>query len=74
MKNDLDQMANIYERNLKSKEIELSTWQSKAARLETELKDSHEQVNKFSEKMAKLKEQITKTEQCFKEQKDNYEK
>ncbi|KAH1019245.1 hypothetical protein HUJ04_009090 [Dendroctonus ponderosae] len=74
MRNDLDQMANIYERNLKSKEIEISTWQSKATRLEGELTDSYKQVNKITEKMAKVNERITRTEQDFKEQKDIFEK
>lgn len=73
MKNDLDQMANIYDRNLKAKEIEICTLQSKISRLDMELNDSYAQVNQVTEKMSKVYEEITKTEKEFKDQKENYE-
>ncbi|CAG9762964.1 unnamed protein product [Ceutorhynchus assimilis] len=48
IKNDLEQMANIYDRNLKAKEVEMLTLKAKINRLETELNETHEKINNLS--------------------------
>ncbi|XP_066247069.1 sodium channel and clathrin linker 1-like [Euwallacea similis] len=74
VKNDLEQMADIYERNLKGKELEIFTLKSKISRLEDELADSFGQIDSFTLKMSKMDEQIVRTEKEFREQKEKYEK
>lgn len=74
LKNDLEQMAQIYERNLKAKEVEMSTLKAKIHRLEGELSDSYTQTNKITERMSKLNEQISKTEKEFEEEKEKLQR
>ncbi|XP_066150235.1 sodium channel and clathrin linker 1-like isoform X2 [Euwallacea fornicatus] len=74
IKNDLEQMAAIYERNLKAKELEILTLKSKISRLEDELADSFGRIDNFTLRMSKMDEQIARTEKEFKEQQEKYEK
>ncbi|KAL1490009.1 hypothetical protein ABEB36_013924 [Hypothenemus hampei] len=65
---ELEQMAGIYEKNLKAKEIEIATLKIRTMTLQQEFESDYGQMNGVKEQMIKVNEQISKSE------KEKYEK
>ncbi|XP_060530717.1 sodium channel and clathrin linker 1-like [Cylas formicarius] len=73
IKGDLEQMAGLYERTLRAKEIEIATLKNKITQLQTELDTNSSQLVNVTEKMSQLNNKIEATEKELRKQKENFE-
>ncbi|XP_076250913.1 uncharacterized protein LOC143190493 [Rhynchophorus ferrugineus] len=62
MKNDIDQMASLYETNIKAKNTELESLKLKMERLEGELDECHKDIDKMTSKINKLNQEVLNKE------------
>ncbi|XP_050299162.1 sodium channel and clathrin linker 1-like isoform X2 [Anthonomus grandis grandis] len=72
LKNDLQQMANIYEKDIKTKDVETSTLKTKISNLESDLNVSDRKIITLTENLLKIKEQFAKTQHEFKDELQKY--